>query len=354
MSELLSVPAYNEVKTILSSHDDRALDTHRFETFALQNPSIIQKPRDVPDDQIAYNPSAIWTVMGKDGINRDIMYVRVEPDRSDSESSHLGKSVVRPYIVDVKNPSSPLLRYEGAMEYLGEDPSLTRIYRKLPSGNLEEVWLLSFVDAQPKLDKPNEVLSLCTRFYIGTDLGELEHISDGPEWMKDIRISKADGPLGTEIAVYGRPQTEENSGNITFVVLSSINELTAQTISKAPYIDQNLLPIGGRIWGGVNDVIRVGPYQNILAAHRAWRTGENGHSKHYETVFYGHDTQDNSIVDLGIVATADMFPRGVIKQDASADLGDVVFTGGGYNGTLEYMSFGIRDGSLGFASLHRT
>ena len=349
MSELLSVPTYDEAITITNSHVDRVKTTHYFGSFALQKPSLLPKPDDVPVDHVAYNPSAIWSVLGKDGIKRDIMYVRVEPDRSDPESSHLGKSVVRPYIIDVKNPSAPLSRYDEAREYFGEDAALTRINRLVPSGKLEEVWLLSFVDARPKLDKANEVLTLCTRFYIGSDLGKLEHISDGPEWMKDIRVSKSDGPLGTEIDVYGRPQPETNSGNITHVTLASINELTQKAISEAQFINQNLLPIGSGIWGGVNDVIRVRPYQNILAAHRAWRTGDNGHGRHYESVFYSHNTQDNTIVDLGVVATAAMFPEGVIKQDSSVDLGDVVFTGGGYNGTLDYMSFGVRDGSLGIS-----
>ncbi len=60
----------------------------------------------------------------------------------------------------------------------------------------------------------------------------------------------------------------------------------------------------------------------------------------------------NRVVELGVFATADMFPDGTIKDDISVDLSDVVFTGGGYNGGLDYVSFGVRDGSIGIANMH--
>ena len=44
-----------------------------------------------------------------------------------------------------------------------------------------------------------------------------------------------------------------------------------------------------------------------------------------------------------------MFPTGLVKADESVDLHDVVFSGGGYNGTLQYVSFGVRDGSIGIS-----
>jgi hypothetical protein len=316
--------------------------------YKLEDPRLFAKPSDVPDGYIAYNPSAIWTVE-KD---TDIIYVRVEPDRSDPTSSHLGKAVVRPYIVNPHDSSIPLRPYDKAPEMIGEDAALTRIHRRLPISNiLEEVWLLSYVDPKPKFDKPDEVETLQTRFWCGTDLGNLEHIADGPEWMKDIRIANTGDPLGTELSIYGRPQPQTDSGNITYATIDSISSLTSEVIAGAPYIDEKLLPVGSGTWGGVNDIIRHSQDTNILLAHRAWRQGIDGTGRHYEAVLYSHNTATNHITELGVLATANMFPRGTIKADAGVDLSDVVFTGGGYNGKLDYVTFGVRDGSIGIGSL---
>lgn len=323
--------------------------------YGLQDPSLFAKPQDVPDDHIIYNPSAIWTVHEKSGAAYDIFYARVEPSRSDSASSHLGKSVVRPYIIDPHNPGAPLTVYHGAQESTGEDAALTRIRRRLPiSGALEDIWLLSYVDPKPVPDRPNEVGTLCTRFWAGSNLAELEHIADGPEWMKDIRLAQADGPLGTELTLYGRPQTQPDSGNITHIMLADIALLTPEIIADAPYIHGNLLPIGSGVWGGVNDIVRVSAGKYVLAAHRAWRAGSNGHGRHYEAVLYGHDTTTSRIVELGVLATVKMFAGGVVKDDSTVDLSDVVFTGGGYNGSLDIMTFGVSDGNIGIAGLRRT
>jgi|GEM_PF-713025 len=330
-------------------------DLRRYGSYELENPVLLAKPKDVPDNYVAYNPSAIWKVHERSGAAYDILYARVEPDRSDSESSHLGRSVVRPYMLNLRNTDKQLSAYSGAQEYTGEDAALTRIRRRLPiSGILEDVWLLSYVDPKPKIDRPNEVATLCTRFLAGSDLAKLEHIADGPEWMKDIRLAQAGDPLGTKVVRYGRPQTKPDSGNITQATLPEIIKLTPDTIADAPYVDEDLLPVGSGVWGGVNDIIRIGATEYILAAHRAWRTGPDGHGRHYETVLYGHDIATNCIIEIGVLATADMFAGGCVKDDASVNLSDVVFTGGGYNGGLRCMTFGVSDANIGIAALRRT
>lgn len=355
MSEIMPVASFDEPANTPPSPQfaPNARERNIFGSYTLHNPALILKPHDVPDDHVAYNPSSIWTIKGKKDVSHDVMYVRVEPNRSSPETSHLGKAVVRPYIVDVKNPNAPLLPYYDASEIVGEDAALTRVNRRLQNGKLEEIWLLSCVDPKPKADKQNDVHTLCTRFYAGSDLSKLEHIADGPEWMKDIRIAKASGPLGTELELYGRPQPMANSGNITHTTINSIEDLNSESIMEAKFIHDSLLPIGSGVWGGVNDVIRVGVKKYVLAAHRAWRTGDDGNGRHYESVLFGHNALTNRIVELGVIATADKFPQGTVKDDTEVDLTDVVFTGGGYNGGLEYVSFGVRDGSLGIAGLRR-
>jgi len=322
------------------------------EQYWFTNPSLLPKPTDIPDDFIAYNPSAIWTTEDRYGKTHDILYARVEPDRSCPTSSHLGKSRVWPYIIDVSDYSKPLVPYGDAEEKMGEDPALTRINRRLGNGAIERIWLLSCVDARPFPDKPDHVKTLRTRFYTGTKLDSLEYVAEGPEWMKDIRIIQ-DGSDPTKLHIYGRPKPVEYSGNITHTTVAGIDMLDEQVISDAPYIDENLFPVGSGVWGGVGDVIDLGAGKHILIAHRAHGTNSNDNGLHYEAVLYQHNTQTKRIADLGILAAANMFPSGTIKANDAVDLHDVVFPGGGYNGTLNHVTFGVRDGSIGIGGVQK-
>lgn len=327
--------------------------SQEYKQYTLTNPTLLQRPTDISDDHIAYNPSAIWTTESKSGKCHDIMYVRIEPDRSCSTSSHLGKSRVRPYIVDVNDFNKPLKPYhDEAEELIGEDAALTRINRKLGNGAIEKIWLLSCVDAQPVPDKPNQVKTLHTKFYAGKKLNTLEHIADGPEWMKDIRIAQDLG--STALHIYGRPQPKDCSGNITYTTIDSIEKLNAQVISEAPFIDETLFEIGSNTWGGVNDVIAgPDPNVNILLAHSARITNESGNKVQYKSEILAHYLLEKTILRLGVLATANLFPKGPIKADDAKDCRDVVFSGGGYNGTLQYASFGVRDGSIGISKVQR-
>lgn len=324
--------------TILDAEKSES-PTTSYDAYDLSNTNLLPAPTDLPAGYIAYNPSGIWAVEG-----RHIMYVRQEPDRSDATSSHLGKSRVVPYRINLSELSQPLRPYDDAEEKMGEDPALTRITRRLSNGAIQSAWLLSCVDARPFTDRPDHVESLVTRFYVGTALDRLEHIADGPAWMKDIRVVQE--PSG-KIHIYGRPQPEAFSGNITHTTIPDIASLDADVIANAPFIDESLLPIGSGVWGGVNEAFLVGVSKVILSAHRARRTGADGNGRHYEAVLYGHNFRTRTIVELGVLATANRFPAGAVKADEAVDLHDVVFPGGGLNGTLRMMTFGVRDASIG-------
>lgn len=321
-----------------------------FERYRLTDASLLKKPADISAEYIAYNPSAIWTTEDKTGKPHDIMYVRVEPDIANSKESHLGKTVSRPYIVDVNDFTRPLEPYYDAEEKIGEDPALTRINRHLANGAIENIWLLSCVDARPKAFKPNELRSLYTRFYAGKSLDTLEHVANGPLGMKDIRIAQG-SPDSTELHVYGRPRLSETNGNITHTTIASIEDLDAEVILNAPYIDERIFPSIKGVWGGINDAVQVGPNRYVLACHRAWRTSEHG--VHYEAALFGQDMRKRGVVDLGVLATSGDFPKGKVKNNEGKDLHDVVFTGGGYNGGLDYMTFGVGDGSIGIGKLEK-
>jgi hypothetical protein len=328
--------------------NNRSLRTLSCEEYMLANPTLLPKPTDLPGNYIAYNPSGIWTVENRSGKLHDIVYLRVEP-----ETEHLGKSRVRPYIVDIMNPEQPLQAYDDAEEKMGEDAALTRIRQKrLANGAIQDtwLWLLSCVDAQPVPGKPDCVQTLRTKFFAGEHLDKLEHIADGPEWMKDIRI--AQDSSSDKLHVYGRPQPEEWSGNITHTTIDNINQLNAQVISEAQFIDEDLLPIGSGVWGGVNDIMTLDEYTHLLLAHRARRTGENGMGRQYEAVLYKHNLREKSIMDLGTLATANLFPGRTVKPD-KIDLDDVAFPGGFRNGKPGITTFGLGDGSWGRGNMRR-
>lgn len=329
-------------------------DRKLYGEYAVDMTALTPRPDDIPEEYVAYNPSSIWTVDSPEG-SVDVLYVRVEPNRSDPTSSHLGKAAVKPYIIDSNNPEQPLVPFDTAETMIGEDAALTKVKRTLANGQLEDAWVLSYVDAQPDPDIPNHVSTLRTRFYIGQSLDTLEHFADGPEWMKDIRIAPGQGPLGTEVEVFGRPQlrTIADNGNISHTTLQRIEDLSTETIASAPIINEDLLPVGSGVWGGVNDVVHIDAHDYILAAHRAWRTGESGHGRHYEALLYGYNTQTRRIVELGVLATAADFKDGIVKEDSETNLTDVVFTGGAYNGTLRYMTYGVSDGNIGFSKIRK-
>jgi hypothetical protein len=356
MGTMLETMPIDDAGLNLALHDaafaPTAHDIATYGQYELRNARLLDIPADVRDDEIAYNPSGIWTVRGsahsRTPITLDIMYNRVEPNRSCATSSHLGRSVVRPYIVDLSGRGLPFRPFDDAPEIRGEDPALTRITRRLSSGVLERVWLLSVVDAHPKPDKPDEVLSLETIFYVGKKLKDLEPVAKGPPGEKDLRPSGSKNPEEIKIDVYGRPQPKASSGNITHTTVPGIGKLNENRIYNAPFIDKKLLPVGSGLWGGVNDAI-----DGILVAHRAWRTGPDGHGRHYESVLYGHDRVRKTIVTLGVIATADMFPACEPKADDNVDLRDVVFIGGGHNGKLDLVTFGLRDARIGIADIVR-
>ena len=336
-----------------------AADIETFGEYGLFDPRLIGKPDDILSHEIAYNPSGIYTIPpnaldNPTNLPIDVMYVRVEPNRVDSGVSHLGKTVSRPYIVDLKNPSAPLLPFHGGMELRGEDPSLLRINRRSPvSGKTEQVWLVSVVNAQPNPDKPYEVASVDTDIYVGESLGNLQKVAQGPPGMKDIRFAVDANPDSTKLHVWGRPQPRSGTGNVNYLTVPDISKLTPDSIAQAPLIHPELFPEEKGAWGGVNDAFLVGVGKYVLASHRAWMTGEDDSGRHYEACLFGHDTSTGRIVDLGVIATADMFPGLTVKDDTTVDLHDVVFTGGGYNGKPALLTFGVGDGSIGIGNLQR-
>lgn len=282
------------------------------------------------------------------------MILRVEPNRVDAVTSHLGKSVVRAYMINLQNLEVPMRPFHGATEFLGEDASLIRIRRRLPiSGKLEKAWLHSSVYVQPKPDKPYEVASFQTLFRSGTSLNNLEIVAEGPPGMKDIRNAIDADPDSSRLHVWPRPQPYSETGNVSYMSVPDLSKLTEEAIANAPLIHKDLYPEDSGVWGGVGEAWLVGNGKYVLASHQAWMTGPNNSGKCYEGLMFGHNTITKRIVELGVIAAAAMFPGHTVKDDMTINLNNVVFPGGGHNGKPELLTFGVGDGSVGIGRLRR-
>jgi hypothetical protein len=130
-------------------------------------------------------------------------------------------------------------------------------------------------------------------------------------------------------------------------------DLDEQAILDAKLIDEKLFPRYGNLWGGANDVFPIDTDTNMLLGQRAWATDPDGKAVHYEVVLYEHNTKQKRIKDLGVLATADAFPPGHVKDNVLVDLHDVVFPGGGYNGALNIVTFGVRDATIGVGIMQK-
>jgi len=307
----------------------------------LDKTNILPPPKDIKPEEIAYNPSAIQHVNIYDK-EIPIVYLRVEPNRSDELSSHLGKTVSRPYYLE---PSGNLIPVEtlsktdssdpGLDEYdiPGEDPAFQKIRATQDDGSVQERWMLSVVSVTPSTDRPDVVDKLQTVFYLGDELNNLREVARGPIGMKDIRLCSAHpyDPTSTELFAYGRPQGPGNLGNITFVKLDSWEDLRLPDVQRQlceSIIDPNLYDQGS--WGGVNDAIMISESHCLLLTHQAWRVGDN--SRRYEPVLLIHNTDSNKLFKIGTVAPPEAFLDDPLapepKEDANTDLSGVVFTGG--------------------------
>lgn len=325
-----------------------AYDLATFGWLALEGTAIIDVPHDIPSTHIATNPSAIMTVYdSRSERAHDVLYERVEPNLAGKDSSHLGKTVSRPYRLVASSDGFKAFPFNDAMEIPGEDPRLTRINVPLRSG-IRPFWLVSSVLAIPKADQPNVVESFHEVFYMGETLKQLEQVGRGPDGMKDANLAQRDrDPETTALGAYGRPQEKDFTGNITYAELPKMKD-PYDALNNADYIDEDLLPDDSGIWGGVNDVVPISPGKNILIAHFGWRVGENG--RHYEKRFLGHHTdircghkKERRIVNLSRPVTSQSFAKTTAKEYEGIDLNDVIFSGGAFNGSLTYTTAGLRD-----------
>lgn len=191
-------------------------------------------------------------------------------------------------------------------EFILQDPFVAKIDGRLLFGGVEVEYA---PDGVP--------LRWRTRFYIGHTVSTLRLLATGPWGMKDIRlVSLPDG----RILVFTRPQGEVGGrGTIGWVIISSLNELNASTISRArliPHLDE-------QYWCGVNSAYCRSEGDVEVLAHVA-RFDEMG-NRHYYAARFIFDYQRGTSSAMEIIACREDFLPWECKRE---DLRDVVFPAG--------------------------
>ena len=158
-------------------------------------------------------------------------------------------------------------------------------------------------------------------FFRGSSLDSLHPFLQGPDHMKDIRLVElADGRIG----ICSRPQGERGGrGQIGFVVVDSLDHLTAESIEAAPLLAGQFL---AQEWGGANQLHLLDDGRLGVLGHIAWMRGTGkDEEKHYYPMTFTLDPTNNEHSPMQIIASRDDFPQAEAKRPG---LRDVIFSGG--------------------------
>lgn len=158
-------------------------------------------------------------------------------------------------------------------------------------------------------------------FYRGTDLNDLRYFTTGPDHMKDIRLVDL---AGGGIGVFSRPKGDDlrqkygSLSMIGFTVLDSLEQLSAETIEQAPYI-QGIF--GADEWGGCNQAYLLDSGLIGAIGHLGYPTAREDGTKlwAYMNMSFVIDPQTRELHDCRVIATRDSFPAGPAKKPVLAD-----------------------------------
>ncbi len=189
-----------------------------------------------------------------------------------------------------------------------QDPFVTRIQDELILGGVE-----IFDD----VEKPG-TWNYRTVFYRGNSIPELKRFTQGPDRMKDIRLG---GLPDGRILVMTRPQGKVGGrGKIGYLIIDSLEELTADNMEKAEILEGMFLP---EEWGGCNELHLLKNGKIGVLSHIAKYDAEM--NRHYYSTAFCFDYITGEFTPMKIIAVRANFQDGPSKRD---DLKDVIFSGG--------------------------
>ncbi|WP_135556397.1 DUF1861 family protein [Paenibacillus cymbidii] len=196
-----------------------------------------------------------------------------------------------------------------SMIYQLEDPYVSRIGDEMVLGGTHVRFLQGTYD------------TFYGYFYRGTDLHDLRYFTTGPDHMKDIRlVDMAGGGIG----VFSRPKGDtlrQKYGSLSmigFTVLDSLEQLSAETIEQAPYI-QGMFAADE--WGGCNQAYLLDSGLIGAIGHLGYPAVREDGTKisAYMNMSFIIDPRTRELHDCRVIATRDCFPDGPAKKPVLTD-----------------------------------
>lgn len=165
-----------------------------------------------------------------------------------------------------------------------------------------------------------------TQFYKGSDIYDLEKVTRGPDFMKDIRLHQmADG----RIAVFTRPQGQlmlDRYGciaKIGFAAAENTDQINETFIESAPLLDGQFIP---EEWGGANQIYTLKNGLLGIIGHKSWgETIDGVFIIHYYSMAFALNPETTEVTQTKIISDRGRFPHGPQKNQRTAD---VTFTSG--------------------------
>ncbi len=191
-----------------------------------------------------------------------------------------------------------------------QDPSITEIGGKLVLSGVKVFFNLS-----------DTTLYYKTLFFEGDNIYDMKEVTEGPLYMKDIRIIElSNGRIG----IFTRPQGASGGrGRIGFIEVSSFNDF--KTMIKEEYYNAPLIfnNIPETEWIGANAAYRLSNGLIGVLGHIACLS--NGNEKNYYPIVFAFHPLDNKVFPIKIIARRKDLLPGQAKRN---DLTNVIFAGG--------------------------
>lgn len=199
-----------------------------------------------------------------------------------------------------------------SMIYTLEDPYFSWIHNQMVLGGVHVRFSRGEMD------------TYYSYFYRGTDPSDLYFFTSGPAGMKDVRLVElADGRIG----VFSRPRNgavmaERGSESmIGFAVIDSLDELDADVIENAPYIEGLFCD---RQWGGCNQVYLLDSGKLGVIGHFGYYP-EGQEYFTYMNMSFVMDPETRTLLDYRLIGDRSCYPEGPAKLPF---LKDCTFTSG--------------------------
>lgn len=245
----------------------------------------------ISEELDVYNPTAPFA--NEYGIS---LAARVEPRKRETDSKVMFfiKSGTA-WKLDENAPIFPL-----------QDPFFSRIGNQIIFGGVEVFY-------------KNNKLSWRTLFYKGDSIYHLEKFFEGPEGMKDIRLTELPNK---RIGIFTRPQGKiGRRGNIGYADCPSLDKLPYLNLEDAPLLEDLF---DDESWKGANEVYVLDASTLGILSHNAYM--DSSGAKHYSAACFKFDYLKRKVHNLKVIAARSDFPPCAAKK--SPELNDVLFPGG--------------------------